>query len=408
MKKLFSILLSLAMLLSLAACGGETSTERVEEKAPAEEPAAGGEAAGDTIKIGMYTAMTGVNGGSGLCLIDGVTMAMNEVNEAGGIDGRMLELITYDNAGSTEGSTKAVTRLIEEDGVQAIIGCFSTPNVVACTDMCEEAKVLLLGNGTGLSWTNCGLDYTFRSTANAILPINTMIELMVDQGVGSTSLISSESEYGQSGRASITEGLAAAGIELKADLSYQSGDTDFTGIITKALAAEADTIILYGLGQELAMLTKQTRQNGYEGIIYTTESAANVEMFTVAGPAADGVVFSATYIVPPTPEEAPTAMMQELLAEHYEWKGEMPYSDVIYRGYDAMSLLAEALKNCDDVNSGESIRNAFVELSGIELMGGNFDYTDATGDGLGVANQYMIMDGKIHVYDKATAAAWPG
>ena len=156
------------------------------------------------------------------------------------------------------------------------------------------------------------------------------------------------------------------------------------------------------------MIIKQLRQNGYEGPIYTIEGGANSEIFSVAGASADGLIFSAAYVVPATPEEAPTALMQDVLKVYYDATGQMPYSDCFYRGYDGMMLVGEALKNCDNPDSGESIRNAFVELKGIELCGGSFDFTAATGDGLVAANQYMIMDGAIKAYDKAALQAFFG
>ena len=414
MKKLFAIILSLAMVLSLAACGGGASTDRSEApaekpaEAPAEKPAEAPEAGGDPIKIGVYMPMTGTNAGSGLTEIQGIEMAIAEANEAGGIDGRQLELITYDDAGTTEGATKAATRLIEEDGVKIILGSFQSPNVLAVSELTEKAQVLHLGTGTGATWTNIGLNYTYRATANGNLPVGTMVEELVDLGKKSIALISVESDYGQSGRSAVVAGAEAAGIEVKADLTYQSADTDFTGIIVKAMSAGADTIVLYGLGNEMAMIIKQLRQNGYEDLIFTIEGGANSEIFTVAGPSADGLVFAAAYVIPATPEEAATPLMKEKLTAFYEQYGEMPYSDTFYRGYDQAALAVEALKNAENVDDGASLMEACKALSGVELLGGSFDFTGGTGDGLTATNKYMIMDGMIKAYDKAALEAWEG
>ena len=414
MKKLFAVILSLAMILSLAACGGGASTDRSEApaekpaEAPAEKPAEAPEASGDPIKVGVYMPMTGTNAGSGLCELEGIQMAADEVNAAGGIDGRMIELVSYDDAGTTEGATKAATRLIEEDGVKVIMGSFQSPNVLAVSELTEKAQVLHLGTGTGATWTNIGLNYTYRATANGNLPVGTMVEELVDLGKKSIALISVESDYGQSGRSAVVAGAEAAGIEVKADLTYQSADTDFTGIIVKAMSAGADTVVLYGLGNEMAMIIKQLRQNGYEDLIFTIEGGANSEIFTVAGPSADGLVFAAAYVVPATPEEAATPLMKDVLTRYYEQYGEMPYSDTFYRGYDQMMLAAEALKNAENVDDGASLAEACKALSGVELLGGSFDFTDGTGDGLTATNKYMIMDGMIKAYDKAALEAWEG
>ena len=384
MKKLFTILLTLAMILTSLAAFAET----------------------DSIKVGMYVAMTGTNAGSGLCELEGVKMAIDEINAGGGVKGRQIELIVYDDTGTTEGATKAATRLIEEDGVQVIMGSFQSPNVLAVSELTEKAKVLHVGTGTGATWTNIGLDYTYRGTAIGTLTVDTMTEELVDLGMGSIVLISVESEYGQSGRASVVAAAEKAGIEVKADLTYQSADTDFTGIIVKAMSSGADTMVLYGLGNEMAMIIKQLRQNGYEDLIFTIEGGANAEIFSVGGSSANGLVFSAAYVVPSSPEGATSELMKDVLTRYYEQYGEMPYSDTYYRGYDQMMLAAKAMENCEDINSGESIKDAFKALTGVELLGGTFDYTAGTGDGLVAANKYMIMDDAIKAYDKAVLEAW--
>lgn len=380
MKKLISIVLLLTMLATLCAC----STEKTNE-----------------ILIGCYMPLTGSNAGSGICEVRGIEMALAEINAAGGIDGRQLKLVTYDSAGTTEGATKAATRLIEQDGVKVIAGSFLSSSVLAVSALTERAKVLHVGTGTGATWTNIGLNYTYRATANGNLPVATMVEQLVDCGMKSIALISVASEYGQSGHDAVVAACAAKNIEVKADVIYQSAETDYTGVISKALAANADTLVVYGLGNELALITKQLRQNGYEDLIFTIEGGANSEMFSVAGDASNNVVFSAAYVVPASAEEGATAQIQDVLKRYVKDFGEMPYSDCFYRGYDQGRLIVEALKNCENVDDGESIMKAFKALSGIELLGGTFDFTNGTGDGLSSANKWMIMDGKIKVYDKA-------
>ena len=408
MKKLFALVLSLAMLLSLAACGG-TSTERTDEPVKNEEstePEAPADGENKPIKIGVYGMFTGATAGHGICQLEGIQQVCDAVNADGGINGRLLELVSYDDAGTTEGATKAATRLIEEDGVQVIAGDLLSSNVLAVAPLAEAAKVLHVGTGTGASWTNIGLDYTYRAVAIGTLPVITMGEELVDMGMKSIALISVESEYGQSGRNDVLKVAEDCGIEVKADLTYQSADTDFTGIIAKAMAAEADTIVLYGLSTELAMIVKQLRQNGYNDLVFTAEGVTASEMFTVCGSASNGVVGASAYFIPPTPDGGTSELMREQLKIYYDEKGEMPYGEAFYRGYDQMSLIVEALKNCDNPDSGESIMNAFREISGLTLMGGTFDFTAGTGDGLSATNKYMIMDGAIVAYDKATLEAW--
>ena len=382
MKKLLSIALVLVMLVSLCACNKTNDSE---------------------ILIGSYLPLTGPSAAGGTAELHGLEMAIEEANAAGGINGRMLKLISYDSAGTSEGATKAATRLIEQDGVKVIAGSHLSSSVLAVSSLTERAQVLHVGTGTSASWTNIGLEYTYRATANADLPIATMMGQLKDCEMDSVVLISVASEYGQSGHDSIVTACAENAIEIVADVIYQSAETDFTGTISQAMAAEADTLVLYGLGNELALLTKQLRQNGYEGLIFTTEGGANTEMFTVAGDASNGMIFSATYVIPAVVEDGATELIKTVLQKYQDKYDMMPQSDVFYRGYDKGMLIVEALKNCENPDDGESIMKAFKTLSGIELLGGSFDFTDGSGDGLKVTNTWMIMDGKIQVFDKDVA-----
>lgn len=405
MKKVLAFVLVLSMIFAMCACGSQPA--ETTEKPTATQSTKPEETKGaDPIKIGVYMPMTGSNAGSGLCQIQGIQMAMDEVNAEGGINGRKLEIITYDSTGTSEGAVKAATRLIEEDGVQVIIGSFLSANILAVSELTEKAKVLHVGAGTGASWTNIGLKYTYRATANGNLPVATMIEELIDCGFSSIALISVESDYGQSGHDAVVTGCEAKGIKVMADLTYQTGDTDFTGVITKALSSGAETIVVYGLGNELAMIAKQLRLNGYEDLIFTIEGGTNVEVLTVGGAAANGIVFAAAYVVPDAPENGATEMIREALNRFYNQYKEMPFSDCFYRGYDQGRLVAEALKNAKDVNSGESIKDAFVAIKGLELLGGTFDFTDGSGDGLTQANKWMIFDNKIQSYNKDVIMAF--
>ena len=385
MKKILAVVLTLAMVLLMAACGAQNS---------------------DEILLGCYMPLTGANAASGIDQLNGIKMAIDECNADGGIGGKTIKLISYDDAGTSEGAVKAATRLIEQDGVKVIAGSFLSASVLAVSSLTERAKVLHVGTGTGATWTNIGLNYTYRATANGNLPATTMVEELLDCGMQSIALVSVASEYGQSGHDAIVADCEQKGIEIKADIVYQSGETDYTGVISKAMSADADTLALYGLGPELALLTKQLRQNGYDDLIFTIEGGANSEMFTVAGDASNGVAFAAAYVVPATVEEGATQAIREVLAKHVEKHNEMPYSDCFYRGYDQGWLIIEALKNSENVSDGESIMTAFRNLKGIELLGGSFDFTDGSGDGLKQANKWMILDGRIQAYDKDALMAF--
>ena len=351
------------------------------------------------IRIGMYTPLTGNSAAAGETVKRSAEIAVDEINASGGINGAKIELIIYDDAGTTEGAVKAATRLIDLDEVNLIIGDYLSANMLATYPVTEDAKILQIGLGTASSWTNIGCKYLYRATAVASLPIKSFIQLMKQIGDKNIALITSESEYGQTGRRAMLEELKAQGIAIAADVTYQPTDTDFTGLIAKVMQEKPDGIIIYGVSTELPQLMKQIRQQGYTDTVYTGECGSNSDFLAVTGEAANGLVFASAYFMPETPEGGTSEIQRRFLRAFYEKYHEMPYAESAFRAYDAVYLAAEALKNAKDITDGESIRNAFAAINGYEGIGGTFNYTDGSGDGLSTCNAYMILDGRVREFD---------
>jgi len=408
-KKLISLFLVLALSASLVACGKsgngntsgnndntskkeETNTDNNDEKGT-ENSGEDKNTTGETIKIGLYGTITGSNALAGEMLEKGGRLAVKQINEAGGINGRPVELIVYDDKSTPEGAVKAVTRLIEVDKVIAIAASNSSPNILATTQLSEEAKVLQVGAGTSPSYTNAGFKYLFRGTANGALPNAATIDAMKEMGVKTVGILYVASEYGESGVSSFKTYMGDD-IEVLVEETYQPTDTDYTGQINKILAAKPDAVLLYGMTNECALAVKQFRRNGYEGYIYGSESLGVPDLKNVAGDAANGIIFGSAAVIPATVEDAVNEVERKFLEAFVGEYGQMPVSDVVYRGYDSVMIIAEALKNAKDINDPESIREAMLNITSLELIQGTYNFSDGSGDGLSHARSYIIHDGK--------------
>lgn len=408
MKKILALVLTLSMMLALAACGGQKETN-TKDPASTDAPAAGEKgntASGDPYYIGMYAILTGSGALVGDQQVKGAQVAVEMINKAGGVQGRPVELVLYDDAGTPEGAVKAVTKLIEVDKVDVIAGGTSSPNIIATAPQTEAAGILQVGVGTGATWTNAGYNGLFRATTNSTLFISTFVDKMVDMGEKTTALISLETEYGQSGRNGILEALAETDIKLLADVTYQSTETDFTGHIFTLLQNDPDSIIVYGNSFDFALIVKQLRQNGYTKNVYTAEGAGNEEILNVAGDACNGLIFSCAYVVPESPEEAVNDVERTFLENYVSLHGEMPINECAYRGFDQLMLICEALNTAEDYTDRASIVDAFRSINGYIGLGGEFDFTDGSGDGLKSSNMYMILDQKMQAFDRARMDEW--
>ena len=367
---------------------------------------AGSGGAGDPYYIGLYATLTGAAASAGDQQLKGTAVAITEINASGGIKGRPLEYIVYDDASTPEGAVRAVTRLIEADKVDVIAGDQISPHIIATISYTEGAKVLQVGLGTGPTWTNVGHKYLFRATTNATLPIKTFIEKMKEMGEKTTAMISLETEYGQSGRKIILDLLGPAGIKTVAEVTYQPTETDFTGHISRLMAPNPDSIIMWGNGTEMALILKQLRQHGFNKLVYTGEGGANTDILTVAGPSADGLIFGCAYVSPENIESATSDQQRAYLEKYVALHKEMPLSDMSYRAYDQIRLIGIALNNSADITNREANREAFVNINNYAGLAGTFDFTPATGDGLTQSNAFMIEGKKTRAFNKAAMEKW--
>jgi len=391
-KKLTAVLLTSVIALSMAGCGAKDQSAT-----PGKDSSQA--ASAKEIKIGLYGTITGPNALAGEMMEKGGQLAAKQINAAGGINGRPVKLIVYDDKSTPEGAVKAVTRMVDVDKVIAMVGSNSSPNILASAQVSEAAGVIQVGGGTSPAYTNAKYKYIFRGTANANLPNQAFVKAMKEMGTKKVALFSVASEYGKSGIASVKK-LLGNDFEIVAEEQYQATDTDYTGQISKIINAKPDGVIVYGMTNELALSLKQFRRNGYTGYVYGPEGLGVPDIFKVAGDASNNVIFGSGAVIPASIENAANdvekAMLKSFVAEY----GALPVSDVAYRGYDSVMLICEALKNSKDINSADSIREAFLNIKAFPGIAGKYDFSDGSGDGLKEARTYVIQDGKHVLFDE--------
>lgn len=406
-RKIAGLLLAVTMAVGMTGCAGSSNTGTAvpagnqTEAAAKEEPSANQpkEESGDTIKIGFYGPLTGASSVVGVEGQKAVELAVKEANEAGGINGRQLELISYDDAQNTGTSVKVVTRLVESDKVTAIIGSHISGSILATVDISEAAKVVQIGSGTSPIWTNIGLKYTFRGTACSDQFNIDCYKSMETMGATKIATLAGETEYAQTAAGTIHDLVKDGGkMEVVAQENFTTGDTDFSGQIVKIIAAGADGVYVVGGSEDMGKIVKQLRQKGYEGYIYGIEPFGAPDAKSVAGDAFDNIVFSCCYFVPDSVEEASSEIEKEFLEKFVAEFGALPTSEVAYRDYDGTNILIEAMRNAKTLD-GDGIREAILSMK-YTGIGGNFDFSADNGEGLSTGNTFIAVKGKIQMLDE--------
>lgn len=372
MKRLFAIALVACFMLASLAPAGETGP----------------------IKIGIFQPLTGPASLMGTDGRDGAALAVKQINAAGGVLGRKFELLSYDDQSSPEVAVKVVTKMIEADGVDAIIGSLHSGNIQAAGRRIESSKVVCVGTGTSPVWLQQGWTYLFRSALNTYDMTNAVLESCADLKFKTVAIIHSQDEYGQVGMENMLELAKKYNLKVLGKESFKPGDTDLTAQMVNIRQLQPDFVYAIAVSNELGPLLKQLRNNGYHGYLMAEMTIGNPETQEVAGKATDKVLFATSYLMAlKSPDEISEPMVRQFLVDFQKEYGRMLQSEVGYRCYDAVHIIAEGIRRAGAVE-GTKMRDAIRAIKGYELLAGEYDYTDGTGEGLRKSRIYVIMDAK--------------
>jgi branched-chain amino acid transport system substrate-binding protein len=376
LKKGTTVILIIMLLLVVVGCGTQSSSSN------------------EDIKIGFYGPITGptslVGGASQL----GARFAVDEINAKGGINGRKLKLIEYDDKSQPELAVKAVTRMIEVDKVHAIIGSLHSGNILASAPQVEKGQIPEIGIGTSSVWLSKGYKYLFRGTSSAALASPLLAKTIKEFGYTKIAILASSTEYAKTGADEIVRDLEKVGIKVVARETHNNGDTDFTAQIAKMISSGAQAMFVYSGTEDMGLQMKQFRQLGFNGEVFGPETFSSPDVRKVAGPAANGAIFAATYVIPDSVDEAYNDYEKKFLTAWKAKHGQLPVSDTAYRSYDSIMLLAEALKKTKSLN-GPDLRDAIENITNYAGLAGTFNFKGNNGEGVKEIRLYGVVNGKI-------------
>ncbi len=298
-------------------------------------------AAEDTIKIGQYGAFTGKEAAFGLAARKGVILAVEEVNAAGGVLGKKLELLTEDNQSKQGESATIAKKFVARDRVVAVLGGNPSVNSLEAAPILQNARVPMIAiSSTNPKVTEIG-SYIFRVCfidpfQGAVLAKFARNTLQVSR----VALLTSVSNPYSVGLSKVfRERFTAAGGVISADHKYSEGDKDFRAQLTALKAAQSDAIIATGNYTEAALICVQARQLGFTGPIFGGDAWEAPQLIEIGGAAVEGTYYS-THASP----ESTTSEMRSFVRKfRARWDGETPDA-LAALGYDAAGLLADALR----------------------------------------------------------------
>jgi branched-chain amino acid transport system substrate-binding protein len=322
--------------------------------------------AAEAIKIGVSGPFTGGSSSMGVSMRDGVRMATDEINKAGGVLGRQLQLVERDDEAKNERGVQIAQELINKEKVVATLGFINTGVALASQRFYQEAKIPVMNNvATGSLITHQFDDqpenYIFRNAAHDSIQAPMVVEEAVTRrGFKKVAILADSTNYGQLGREDLEKALNLKGIKAVAVEKFNIKDVDMTAQLLKAKAAGAEAILTYAIGPELAQIANGMTKLGWKVPMIGSWTLSMANFIDNAGPGGEGARMPQTFIQEPTTPKRQSFIISYL--KTFNPKNARIDSPVsAAQGYDSVYLLAAAIKQAGSTD-GPKIKAALEDL----------------------------------------------
>jgi len=348
--------------------------------------------AADTLKIGMVAASTGANAESGRYQRQGAELAVAEVNKAGGVLGRQIELVIEDDQTTNPGAVMAFSKLAGNKNIAAFIGTVRSTQMNAISpDVLKLGKPVMIG-GTDPALTHMGNPWLFRFRPSDIYSARVIADYGVKTlGKKKWAIVHSTDAFGTGGMKYLVEALKAMGIEPVLIQGYSNNSQDFTPVALAVKRSGADIMGSYVTFEtDLGIFAKQLRQLGVN--IAWIGSASNISQtaLRLAGPALNGTFAVADF----NRDSSPAA---KEFALKFEAAYKISPDHLSAWSFDAVHVLALAINNAKSTDPAK-IRQAILAIKGYKGAEGTYNF-DKNGDGLHGYNILKNSGGTI-VFDQ--------
>ena len=335
---------------------------------------------GATFKIGVMESVTGPGETYGNVAVQAKQLAVDEINAAGGINGRTLELIVEDSKCSAQDSITAYKKLTEVDGVRIILGTSCSGAMLGAAPLAEEDGVVLFsGLATNPDIARAG-DYIFRTAMSDLqLGIDTGNVLWAD-GIRTLATITETTDYAEGVRRTSVAQFEKRGGSIVAEERYGSDAIDFRSQLTKLIGANPDAIHIAAQSESSGgTILKQIRELGYEGPLYSEVVPIGATALEVAGEAATGLKAITAELDPAN------ARAQDVLSNFRARYQYVTLPWYIGSAYDDVYITAECLRTTDDDQDADGFRDCLYGITWSGAIGDSYRF-DENGEVVGLAN----------------------
>src|SRR5262249_45554903 len=376
-----------------------------------EEGAAGGAGGSTTatgaIKIGVYSPFTGGSSPMGLSMRDGARIAAEEINAAGGVIGRKVELVERDDQATNERGAQVMQELLSSEKVVAVLGPTNTRVAKASYRYPEQAKVPVLVNVSASAPINelfkeSPDNYFFRIAASDNVQAEMIVTEAIDKkGLKKVAILADDTNYGQNGREKIEQALDKRSMKSVYTAKFKIKDTDMTPQLQEARAAGAEALLVSGIGPELAQIANGMQKLGWKVPMIGGWTLSMSNFIDAAGANGNGALMPQTFI-----QNAASTDKAKKFVATYQAKlkvDRIPVAVAAAQGYDSVYLIARAIEQAKSTE-GPKIKAALENLDKpYDGVIATFDKPFSATDHEAIKADRVVMgvvrDGQVHGQD---------
>ncbi len=292
------------------------------------------------IRIAAIAPLSGAGAFDGQLALEGMQAMAAVINAKGGVGGRKIELVTYDDKGTPEEGVSAAKRAIEQDNVDLVVGGWFSAVALAQKEVTRDKIINVMTSSQHPKVTEEGHKYLFRLNATSDMMSERYSKFICDKmKPKSVAFITINDDYGRLEVENYKKLLGACNIEVKGNEFYNRNDTDFTTALTKLRSLGADAIYVSAINtSQGATIYRQIRQTGFKGTIIASAGNMNPKLVELSGPALEGV-----YCVSLFAPDSKNPMLQEWMKQYGTmFKNEPSFIGSL--GAQAVEVLAYAVE----------------------------------------------------------------
>jgi len=379
MKRL-AILILLTLLIFSAFSSASCTTRKT-------EPEAG------TFKVGVILSLSGPGSPLGLPEKNAVEMAVEEINQGGGINGKKIEVIIEDDQTDPAKASQAARKLIEKDRVIALIGSSVSPCSLAIKEVVNAAEIPWICPAAANVITEGNAKWVFRTAPKDAVAVEILLKYISEKtDIKKLAILHDSNAFGQSGADEIKKRAPEFGLEVLAVEKYETNAPDLSTELLKLKKSNPDALVVWGTNPGPAIAAKTMKQIGFNVPYFGSHGIANRKFIELAGEAAEGVIFPAGKILVPDQldDSDPVKPVMLDFFKKYEQKFKEKPVTFTAHAYDAVMLLKKALETAGTTDP-EKVLKALESIKDYRGTNGTISYSETDHDGIGVDDMIIVM-----------------